>query len=261
MVIRNETPGTDYAQDAMTALALERGKAFRTHDGVEYVGPYKMLAVAEYSDNHVTLRMHICQVCGVPVTMLTEHSAAHRTSGIKAQASDKPRLYLAGPVYGKPDSNREAFHAAEVLWQGMQYEVVNPLYVPPDEHEGPCSRRTYDGGQSDGGPNHDASCYMRTDLYALMTCQAVYMLDGWENSRGARTEWAVATALGLTITYETPPATPWTLLALPQAAAEQVPRLLANDPPEVVDPRHVGQASERAGVDMTPEQREGAVDL
>ena len=47
----------------------------------------------------------------------------------------------------------------------------------------------------------DGACYMRSDIAALLTCDAIHMLPGWENSRGATVEHTIATALGLPITY------------------------------------------------------------
>lgn len=40
------------------------------------------------------------------------------------------------------------------------------------------------------------------DLFFLMRCQGVYMLDGWKQSRGARIERYVADALGMAVIDE-----------------------------------------------------------
>ena len=44
----------------------------------------------------------------------------------------------------------------------------------------------------------------RRDLAAIKDCQAIYMMDDYEQSPGACWEWAYAKELGLTIYYETP---------------------------------------------------------
>jgi len=44
--------------------------------------------------------------------------------------------------------------------------------------------------------------YMRNDLKELMTCDAIFMLDGWELSKGARLEHHNAQQLGMIILYE-----------------------------------------------------------
>ena len=40
------------------------------------------------------------------------------------------------------------------------------------------------------------------DLKLLSECDAIFMLDGWKDSPGARTEHAFAVALGLVVQYE-----------------------------------------------------------
>ena len=51
--------------------------------------------------------------------------------------------------------------------------------------------------------NHDApkpwAYYMRRDIVAMMGCDTIVMLPGWEQSRGANLERHVAEALSFTI--------------------------------------------------------------
>jgi hypothetical protein len=100
------------------------------------------------------------------------------------------RVYIAGPINGMPNGNKEAFklRAEELETQG--HEPVNPWDVPVD-HAGPCT------GDPTMDPLHGYGCYMRKDLEALMTCDAISLLDGWEHSRGAMVEKAVAEILGM----------------------------------------------------------------
>lgn len=44
--------------------------------------------------------------------------------------------------------------------------------------------------------------FMRADLAALLECDAIYMLNGWEWSVGARLEHHVAALCGIQIRYE-----------------------------------------------------------
>ena len=44
--------------------------------------------------------------------------------------------------------------------------------------------------------------YMRYDLKVLLECQAIFMLDGWKESEGAKTEFFIAQKLKLKIFYE-----------------------------------------------------------
>lgn len=47
------------------------------------------------------------------------------------------RVYIAGPIAGKPNGNREKFQQAADLLVGLGYEPVNPHDIPAN-HEGPC---------------------------------------------------------------------------------------------------------------------------
>jgi hypothetical protein len=53
-------------------------------------------------------------------------------------------------------------------------------------------------------PNFDFHAAFERDIAAVQQCDATYMLDGWEKSKGARAEKAVAEWLGKEIIYQTP---------------------------------------------------------
>ena len=80
----------------------------------------------------------------------------------------KPRCYIAGPIAGVPDF-RERFAAAVPAVEALGYEAVNPCDIAP------------------------------ADLRVLPDCDAIFMLPGWRESRGATVEHAVAVACGLLI--------------------------------------------------------------
>ncbi len=90
------------------------------------------------------------------------------------------RYYLSGPMTGLPALNFPAFHAAADALRLAGLEVVNPAELNPDPGTG------------------WADC-LRTDLRALLDCQAIAMLPGWEGSRGARLEHHVAEQLGMSV--------------------------------------------------------------
>jgi hypothetical protein len=90
------------------------------------------------------------------------------------------RVYLAGPMTGYDDHNFPAFHAAAERLRGFGLEVVNPA----------------DHGLVDGLGWAD---YMRWDLVKLAGCHSVYVLPGWEKSKGASLEVAIAQALGMLV--------------------------------------------------------------
>jgi len=117
-----------------------------------------------------------------------------------------PRIYIAGPISGRPvDVYTKAFREAQAALEAKGWEVVCPLDIPPHEHEGPCPE-SWGGGEVEPGVEapHRAACYMRTGIAALMTCDAIYALWGYQFSRGARIELGVAKGLGLSDYREGP---------------------------------------------------------
>jgi hypothetical protein len=95
--------------------------------------------------------------------------------------SERKRIYIAGPMTGYADFNFPAFHAAAERLARAGWEVCNPA--------------ENFGGRTD----LPRESYLRLDLAMLSHCDAVAMLPGWENSRGATLEYAVACELGCDI--------------------------------------------------------------
>lgn len=103
------------------------------------------------------------------------------------------KVYIAGPIAGKENGNREMFAKAAELLKKRGHEPVNPFDIPGDHPDGPCI-----GGpasQEDG--SHEYGCYLRADIMVLMFCDAIGVLPGWETSKGAATEVHVAQSIGL----------------------------------------------------------------
>jgi hypothetical protein len=92
------------------------------------------------------------------------------------------RVYVAGPMTGLPDFNYPAFHAAAAQLRAQGLHVENPA-----EH-----------GNTEGADWED---YVRYDLGRLATCSAIYLLPGWENSKGAQLEVHVARTLEMFVMY------------------------------------------------------------
>lgn len=102
------------------------------------------------------------------------------------------RVYIAGPIKGYVNGNREKFLEAAALLRDMGHEPVNPHDIPAN-HEGPC----IGGPSSVEGHDHRYGCYLRDDIMVLMFCDAIALLPGWQNSKGAATEAHVAQSIGL----------------------------------------------------------------
>lgn len=112
------------------------------------------------------------------------------------------RVYIAGPIAGYARGNKPAFEAAAEHLTSLGHYPVNPHDVQPIQHDGACPPGPSGGEEGDGEIRHNAPCYMRTDMLALLRCDAIFMLHGWEQSSGARTEFEVARSAGLYLMYQ-----------------------------------------------------------
>ncbi len=91
------------------------------------------------------------------------------------------RVYIAGPMTGRPAFNFPAFHAVAARLRQAGAEAINPA-------------------ESFGGRTDlPRASYLRADMILLAQCQAVVMLPGWENSHGAKLEYLMAREIGLLV--------------------------------------------------------------
>ena len=94
-------------------------------------------------------------------------------------------IYIAGPMTGCKDYNYPAFNAAAKELRADGWDVVNPAEL----------------GNSFGTPeelNNNQPLLKRLiaiELQAVADCDAIYLLPGWHESRGATTEFGVAVRL------------------------------------------------------------------
>ena len=93
----------------------------------------------------------------------------------------KKVAYIAGPMAGIPDFNFPAFHEMAKRLREAGWEAKNPA----DNF----------GGRTD----LSREIYIRADVAVLAACDAIVMLPGWQNSRGAKLEYFLAQEMGLEI--------------------------------------------------------------
>jgi hypothetical protein len=95
------------------------------------------------------------------------------------------RIYISGQISGLEYADAfERFEQAEKKFKDDNWdEIVNPMKL---NHE------------------HDKSWenYMLIDIKALFECDAIYMLNNWGNSKGARIERSIAIEMDIIIIYE-----------------------------------------------------------
>lgn len=91
------------------------------------------------------------------------------------------KIYLSGPMSGIPNGNRPLFHSETRRLRNIGYYIVNPA-----ENDDESATRSH------------ADC-LRTDIRQLLDCDMIAMLPGWQKSKGANIERAVAVALNMSI--------------------------------------------------------------
>jgi len=96
------------------------------------------------------------------------------------------KVYIAGPMTGLPDFNYSAFHQAEQELITRGYEVVCPTSNSGGTPPSPGEVKPWDW-------------YLRKAINLLLTCEGIYLLPGWEKSRGARLEEHIAFELGMEV--------------------------------------------------------------
>jgi hypothetical protein len=103
------------------------------------------------------------------------------------------------PYYGYHE-----FEMAEFDLFGKGWDVINPHHLDRNSGFDVFSLpRDYDWSQVP--PDLDMDATIRRDIEAVMNADAIYMLNGWEQSTGAVAEHAVALWAGKEVLFETQP--------------------------------------------------------
>ena len=97
-------------------------------------------------------------------------------------------VYLSGKMTGLAESEyKENFKRGERFYKSCGYNVINPC----DLSEFVLERN----------PNATYEDFMKEDLKAISRCTHIALLEGWENSPGAKREKAEAKRLGLALMF------------------------------------------------------------
>lgn len=84
-------------------------------------------------------------------------------------------VYIAGPMRGYKEFNREAFFSMEYKLMAEGWTVLNPAYLPTNLPE---------------------TSYMPICISMIDQCDAIVFLKGWKKSLGARTEYCYGKCQG-----------------------------------------------------------------
>lgn len=96
----------------------------------------------------------------------------------------KQKIYISGAIaHYDPEERRRAFDDAERYLSLKGFEPVNPFKngLPAEAHW---------------------RQHMRADIALLLGCDCIYMLAGWELSKGAKLELDVASSCGIEVLFE-----------------------------------------------------------
>lgn len=122
-------------------------------------------------------------------SLMTRFCAAARTRRRQGD-SMYTRVYIAGPITGIPEEEyRRRFAERKVLLEQMGYAALNPCDIGAELRRAKLTAENRE-------PTHEE--YMNACLPELLRCDGISLLDGWEQSSGARTERDVAAATGKT---------------------------------------------------------------
>lgn len=124
-----------------------------------------------------------CRDCNYGVVLPSRLDIIRMRAGADT-ARCRGKVYISGAIsHLDPTERRETFRAAEDRLTGLGYVAVNPF----------CN-----------GVDDDAHWreHMRADLRLLLGCDRIYMLKGWELSKGAKLELDVASSCGIRVMFE-----------------------------------------------------------
>jgi hypothetical protein len=102
------------------------------------------------------------------------------------------KVYVSGPMTGKKNNNVEAFNTVTAELRDLGYVVINPAELDDGE----------DKSDIVSGDSEWVKCLKR-DIRKLLNVDAVVVLKGWKNSKGALLEVLIAYELSKPV-YSSP---------------------------------------------------------
>lgn len=173
-------------------LGLEVGQTWRMYSG-------DVVTINRYSKSENRFYLGFAETEGIPFRASVDPCGRTKLQSCRDFDLKErlQRLYIAGPMTGHADLNFPAFHAAAAEYRKKGAFVINPAEMNGGDAEIATSAKM----TAEQYHAHWVRC-MKKDINALMTCDGVVMLPGWQKSRGAKLEHHIARNLGLTITYK-----------------------------------------------------------
>ena len=92
-----------------------------------------------------------------------------------------PFVFLSGAISGRLDTYRDVFNEAEETLKDLGFNCYNPAVIPS---------------------NTEWSVAMEQTLKVLQYTNCVFVLQGWEQSKGTKIEIGKARTLNIPVIYE-----------------------------------------------------------
>lgn len=125
-----------------------------------------------------------CDRCAIAEFCLEQHQFYPCMNSSYYVRDQQKRIYIAGGIEGLDIKQRKQdFREVEMRLRDEGYVTRNP----------------FDNGLPDDARRED---HIRADLKMMLECDEIYMMRGWEWSKGASRERDVALECGLKIRYE-----------------------------------------------------------
>lgn len=202
----NKLQAMNWLIEKVTRWPLSNGGVKSTPEGWAWgqfykgdIQLYKLEPTVIYADCHIeqqewldgaspakidrTIDQMVEQVTkGIPLKDSIQSMVDCLNRALPPQVKAHPKkIYIAGPMTGHEDFNRPAFNDADSVLSGCGNVILNPAILP------------------DGLSQPE---YMQICLAMVMCADAIYLLKGWENSKGAMAELSLAEKLNLEIIEE-----------------------------------------------------------
>jgi hypothetical protein len=138
--------------------------------------------------------MYRCRPIAAEPSILTSLAQIIELAGLK--------VYVAGPMRGIPEFNFPAFHAAADALKQIGCVVFNPAAKDNERHGTDISKGNATGDEAIASAQHGFNLREALSMDLAWICaeaDAIALLPGWKNSKGATAEHATAVALGLKV--------------------------------------------------------------
>jgi len=102
------------------------------------------------------------------------------------------RVYIAGPMRGYPQDNHAEFDRIEKLWKDAGHNPVSPAYMAR------ALGKERKEGEFDSTPKSMREV-MIIDTVVICGCDGIALMKGWQKSKGATMELALAHSIGISV--------------------------------------------------------------